>query len=109
MIAAVRAAVELAERQLAALRVGDIDGFLAGLDAYEGTCLSLAGLSPPEADLEARLLLERLLAIDRLVRAELARELNRVSVKLAAMRRGRNAAGAYFAGVTSALSGVREG
>ena len=106
---AIRAAVELAEHQLAALRSGDVDGFLARFDSYENACLALAALPAADVDGEDRLLLAQLVAIDQQVSSELSRTMGEVSLKLASMRRGRNATGVYFAASAANVTGVREG
>jgi len=106
---AVLAAVALAEQQLAALRRGDIDGFLARFDSYETACLALAGLPAGDVDGESRLLLAQLVTIDHQVSGELAQAMGQVSLKLASMRRGRNATGVYLAAGAANVTGVREG
>lgn len=109
MRARLRAALELAGQQLVALQLGDVEAFLDGSGAHQAACEALVPLLSAEpVEREDSLLLEQLVATNRLVSGALAGAMDEVSGRLANMNRARGATGAYLPSWQSGLSGVRE-
>lgn len=109
MNAPLSTALELAEQQLVALELGDTDAFLQGVAAHEAACAALVSLlETTSLDHEELLVLEQLVATNRLVSTNLANAMDDVSRRLAAMTRGRSATSAYLSSAPGSISGLRE-
>lgn len=105
----IRAALELAKRQLGALEIGDFEAFFEGADAHHTACEAVVPLLSAEpVGREDAALLEQLVTTNRLVDDALSRAMEEVSDRLATMNRARGATGAYLASWPSGLSGMRE-
>lgn len=92
--AAIAEALGLGATQFRLLQVRDFDGYAAGLDAYEAACLVVTSAGPDQADPR---MLEELVRLDSSIAAELQRAKDELAARMAAMRDGRRASGAYFA------------
>ena len=108
MIADVRAALDLAEQQLVALQLDDIDTFLAGAEAHERACAAVAATRADGLAHEDALLIERLIATNSMVSSEIDRVRSGIAARLASMRRGHTATGAYLASLPRGFAGLHE-
>jgi hypothetical protein len=92
----VAAALALAERQLALVRGGDIDGFVAGAEEHDRACGDVTAI-PPVDDPVLVERIQQLILTNEAVAAGLASAMKAASDRLEAMHRGRRVAGAYLA------------
>jgi len=88
-------AIELAQRQLAALDAGDLNTYVASQPEYAALCASIEALEP--RDLRAgRRKLELLAACDHRTRATLDRLRDETALRIGSLRRANRVADAYL-------------
>jgi len=106
-VTAIEEALLLARRQLDCLREGDVDGFLAGVEAHARACETAAATETLDGPGQA--LLQRLIDTNDEVVQQLDLAMADAARRLATMQRGRNAAGAYLETMPHGTMGGRAG
>jgi hypothetical protein len=101
-------ALERSAAQLAALREGDLEGFLEGAEARESACLAAARAIDASASPEASALFHQVVAVNASLGAEIAAALTGLGARLGDLQRGRRATGAYLATSPRGNLGRRE-
>lgn len=88
-------AIDLAQRQFAALDAGDINAYIASQPEYAAVCASIEALDPRELR-AGRRKLELLLASDHRTRAALGRLRDDTALRIGSLRRANRVADAYL-------------
>lgn len=105
--AAVRAALDLANRQLERLRSGDFDAYLADAEAYVSACGCVAALDFDDSD-DQRALGE-LVGLASSVSAEIDRLMSGTSARMRQLNERRRLATAYYSAGPGASFATRDG